>query len=81
MVRLHVPSGRTAPGATTPVTDIEYAVAMARLEERVRIADVIQCYPLDHFCYDTNNQGELLRLRDTLSEAIRKNVPAGEMIR
>jgi hypothetical protein len=36
---------------------------------------------LDGFCYDTNNHGEVLRLRDTLSEAILKDVPKGERIR
>lgn len=60
---------------------IEGAVRRAHLAERLRIAEQIQLYPLDHFAYDTNNHGELLRLRDTLSEAIRKNVPVGEMIK
>lgn len=43
--------------------------------ERMRCASLISLYPLDGFCYDTNNHGEILRLRDTLSEAILKAAP------
>ena len=49
--------------------------------QRVEDAEIVGLYPLDGFAYDTNNHGELLRLRDTLSEAILKNVPRGEMIK
>ena len=47
--------------------------------ERQRCANVAAMYPLDGFCYDTNNHGEILRLRDTISEAILKASP-GERI-
>lgn len=43
-----------------------------RRMERVRCAEVVGLYPIEGMSYDTNNQGELLRLRDTLSEACLK---------
>lgn len=54
-------------------------VAVAIRQERQRCANLVALYPLDGFCYDTNNHGEILRLRDTLSEAILKGQP-GERI-
>lgn len=54
-------------------------VATAIRQERRRCANLVALYPLDGFCYDTNNHGEILRLRDTLSEAILKASP-GERI-
>lgn len=56
---------------------------LATLKERHRCGDIIQTYPLNGFFFDPENisQEEILRYRDTLSEAIRKNVPAGERIR
>lgn len=47
-------------------------VSDAVREERERCAMVVQLYPLEGMAYDVNNQGELLRLRDTLSEACLK---------
>ena len=49
--------------------------------ERERCANIAAYYPLEKFAYDCANTGELLRLRDTISEAILKDVPKGEMIR
>ena len=43
--------------------------------ERLRCANIAALFPLDGFCYDTNNHGEILRLRDTISEAIQKSQP------
>jgi hypothetical protein len=60
---------------------IEGAIRRAHIAERLRCANIASMYPLEHFTYDTNNHGEILRLRDTISEAILKNVPAGEMIK
>lgn len=48
--------------------------------ERERCALVVQLYPMDGTAYDTNNQGELLRLRDTLSEAVLKVEVPGQGI-
>lgn len=60
---------------------IEGAIRRAHIAERLRCANVAANYPLQNFCYDTSNHGEILRLRDTISEAILKNVPVGEMIK
>lgn len=49
--------------------------------ERARCADIAALYPLEKFAYDCANTGELLRLRDTISEAILKGAGYGEMIR
>jgi hypothetical protein len=59
---------------------IEGAVRRAHIAERLRCANIVAMYPLEGFCYDTNNHGEILRLRDTLSEAILKQ-DAGERLR
>jgi hypothetical protein len=59
---------------------IEAIMDQAIMIERQRCADLVAIYPLDGFCYDINNQGEILRLRDTLSEAILKGTP-GERIK
>lgn len=75
--RLNVPD---RPHGKIQLT-IRQMIEAAVLKERLRCADIAVQYPLDGFCYDTNNQGEILRLRDTISEAILKDVPAGEMIR
>lgn len=66
-----------APDSATP--DIQRALR----DLREAIANQIQLYPLSGFFYDPEHisQEEILRYRDTLSEAIRKNVPAGERIR
>lgn len=53
------------------------AVRRAHIAERIRCANIAAMYDLTGFCYDTNNHGEILRLRDTISEAILKSV-AGE---
>lgn len=66
-----------------PVTDqhtaeiLAGAIQRAKHAERIRCANIAALFPLDGFCYDTNNHGEILRLRDTISEAILKSV-AGE---
>lgn len=60
---------------------IDGAIRRAHIAERLRCANLVAMYPLEGFCYDTNNHGEILRLRDTLSEAILKDVPKGERIR
>ena len=67
MSRLHAPLGYME------------IVRDAILAERQRCANIAAMYPLDGFCYDTNNHGEILRLRDTISEAILKAAP-GERI-
>lgn len=51
---------------------IEGAIRRAKIAERIRCSQIVQLFPLDGFCYDTNNHGEILRLRDTLSEAVLK---------
>lgn len=52
------------------------------LKERERCSLIAQLYPLDGFVYDTRDIGieEVLRFRETISEAIRKNVPPGQRI-
>lgn len=57
---------------------IAQMVEAAVLKERFRCADVAAMFPLEGFCYDTNNHGEILRLRDTISEAILKTRTPGE---
>lgn len=51
------------------------------LKERERCALIAQTYPLEGFAWDARDIGmeEVLRLRDTISEAIRKSNP-GERI-
>ena len=67
---------------STPLSElIDGAVRRAHMAERLRCANVAAQYPLEGFCYDPSNHGEILRLRDTISEAILKDVPAGEMIK
>lgn len=60
---------------TSPTELLEGAIRRAHIAERMRCANIVALYPLDGFCYDTNNHGEILRLRDTLSEAILKSNP------
>lgn len=57
------------------------AVRRAHLAERIRCAEIAGLYPLEKFAYDCANTGELLRLRDCISEAILKGSAAGEMIK
>lgn len=47
--------------------------------ERARCADVALLYPLENFAY-AGDTGELLRLRDAISQAIEKMVPVGQSI-
>lgn len=70
--RMHAPA--------TPLELLEGAIRRAHIAERMRCANIVALYPLDGFCYDTNNHGEILRLRDTLAEAILKGNP-GEGLR
>lgn len=60
------------------MTEVELAV----LKERERCSLIAQLYPLDGFVYDTRDIGieEVLRFRETISEAIRKNVSPGQRI-
>lgn len=60
---------------------VEGAIRRAHIAERLRCANIAAMYPLENFAYDCANTGELLRLRDCISEAILKDVPAGEMIK
>lgn len=50
-------------------------------DERQRCADIALFYPLEKFAYDCANTGELLRLRDAISEAILKGSSVGQMIK
>jgi hypothetical protein len=59
---------------------IEDIVREAVYAERLRCANIALMFPLEGFCYDTANHGEILRLRDTISEAILKTSP-GERLR
>lgn len=72
--RLNVPTGRIQ-------RTIAELIAEAVQKERLRCAEVVQLYPLEGFCYDTNNHGEILRLRDTLSEAVMKVEVPGQGIK
>ena len=54
---------------------VEGAVRRAHIAERLRCANIAAMFDLTGFCYDTNNHGEILRLRDTISEAILKGAP------
>jgi hypothetical protein len=47
--------------------------------ERLRCAAVAQRYPTDSFSY-TGDMGELLRLRDTIAEALAKGLAPSEAI-
>lgn len=62
---------------------VEGAIVRAKRVERLRIAEVIQLYPIDSMFYDDQNitTEEILRFRDTLSQAILKDVPKGERIK
>lgn len=62
---------------------VDGAIRRAHLAERLRCAEIIQLYPLDGFFYDDEHltQEEILRFRDTISQAVAKNAPKGERIR
>lgn len=80
----HTDTPRNLPAVRAPFIEklddvITREVATAVRQERLRCAEIVALYPLEGFCYDTNNHGEMLRLRDTLSEAILKAAP-GERI-
>ena len=51
---------------------LDEAEQRGRRMERVDIAYQVGIMPLEGFCYDPRNQEEVLRLRDTISEAILK---------
>ena len=72
--RLNVPTGRIQ-------RTIAELIAEAVQKERLRCAEVVQIFQLEGFCYDTNNHGEILRLRDTLSEAVMKVEVPGQGIK
>lgn len=65
-----------APASQVEV--IEGALRRARLAERLRCANIASQYPV--FAYD-GDTGELLRLRDAISESILKGGSPGEMIK
>lgn len=75
-------SDRLSPPGS-PSEWLESVIRRAHIAERLRIAEVIQTYPLDGFFYDAEHltQEEILRFRDTISQAIQKDVPKGERIR
>lgn len=85
--RLNLPEGSGLIGQLRQENDrlrgeIKLAEKRGWRLAQVHYADVAGQYPLDHFTYDPkSNHGEILRLRDTISEAILKDVPLGEMIR
>lgn len=60
---------------------IENAERIGWEKARAHFANVAARYPLDHFTYDERSHSDVLRLKDTISEAIFKNAPIGEMIR
>lgn len=62
---------------------VEGAIQRAKHAERIRCAQLISLYPVEHMFYDDQNitTEEILRFRDTLSQAIEKDVPKGERIR
>lgn len=67
----------SAPASQVEV--IEGALRRARLAERIRCANLAADYPLDGFAYaPEHNLGELLRLKDSISQAILKGLPCGE---
>lgn len=79
----HTDTPRTLP--PLPVLEkvddiIVREVRAAVRRERQRCADIAALYPLEKFAYDCANTGELLRLRDTISEAILKGSRTGEGI-
>lgn len=71
----------SADRLSPPIDIIDGAIRRAHIAERLRCANVASQYPLEGFEYDTRSHGDVLRLRDAISEAILKGVPAGEMIR
>lgn len=78
----HTDTPRNLPAVHAPFIEklddvMTREVAAGVRKERQRCAEIVALYPLEGFCYDTNNHGEILRLRDTISEAILKSV-AGE---
>lgn len=51
---------------------LEKAEERGKRIARVEIGDAVGRMDLSGFCYDTRNQGEVLRLRDAISEYIIK---------
>lgn len=51
---------------------MQQAEERGRRMERVEIGHAVGIMDLSGFCYDPRNQEEILRLRDTISEAILK---------
>lgn len=74
--RMQCPEAKPGRIAKTIAEIVRDAV----LAERLRCSQIVQLFPLDGFCYDTNNHGEILRLRDTLSEAVLKVERPGQGI-
>jgi hypothetical protein len=82
LTKHRTPSRPVQPITVGPLSIAElvrHAEQRAEAKERLRCSNVALLFPLENFAYN-GDTGELLRLRDAISQAIEKMVHPGKPI-